>query len=182
MHTKEKILLAALDLFVQQGIQWTSTARICKEVGISSWALFVHFKTKQDLIDKLYLERKQRVISLFESTYTKAGSAKENFLAISKAMVLHFVENYKDYQFFQLLENSSFLSESAQVLYKQQAVQMHAVIEKWRDEGVLKEMDMEFLWQAIWKLLCGIIETLVESGEMGQIDEYVEFVWDATKA
>ena len=60
MNTKEKILKSAQKLFVAQGVDKTSTAQICKEVGIASGTLFVHFKTKQDLIDAIYLQKKQQ--------------------------------------------------------------------------------------------------------------------------
>lgn len=59
MTNKEKMLKSALRLFAKQGIDKTSTAKITQAVGVSSGALFVHFKTKQDLLDTLYLKLKK---------------------------------------------------------------------------------------------------------------------------
>ena len=53
LSTKDKIYQSALDLFASQGIQSTSTAKISKKAGVASGTLFVHFKSKQELIDTI---------------------------------------------------------------------------------------------------------------------------------
>jgi AcrR family transcriptional regulator len=59
MNTKERLLSSALTLFSQKGFQATSTTSICANAGFSSGALFVHFKTKNELLDTLYLNIKK---------------------------------------------------------------------------------------------------------------------------
>ncbi|AFA49966.1 transcriptional regulator TetR family [Acetobacterium woodii DSM 1030] len=58
LDSKTKILNAALDLFIKEGFHGTSTSKIAKEAGISNGTLFYHFKTKEDLISKLYKKLK----------------------------------------------------------------------------------------------------------------------------
>ena len=50
---KSKILESALKLFVEKGIDNTSTSLISKEAGVATGTLYLYFKTKVDLISEL---------------------------------------------------------------------------------------------------------------------------------
>jgi len=50
---KKKILESALKLFVEKGIDNTSTSLISKEAGVATGTLYLYFKTKVDLISEL---------------------------------------------------------------------------------------------------------------------------------
>lgn len=59
MDSKDKILSAALSLFIKEGFHGTSTSKIAEESGLSNGTLFHHFKTKESLINSLYLKTKE---------------------------------------------------------------------------------------------------------------------------
>jgi AcrR family transcriptional regulator len=63
LSTKDKIFQSALELFASQGIQATSTAQISKKAGVASGTLFVHFKSKQELIDTIYISIKKNAFA-----------------------------------------------------------------------------------------------------------------------
>lgn len=48
--TKDRILVASLRLFNENGYDTVTTARISQEVGISEGNLWYHFRTKKDLV------------------------------------------------------------------------------------------------------------------------------------
>ena len=50
---KQKILESALKLFVEKGIDNTSTSLISKEAGVATGTLYLYFETKVDLIREL---------------------------------------------------------------------------------------------------------------------------------
>jgi AcrR family transcriptional regulator len=47
---RERILAAALELFVQQGFHQTSTRQIAQAAGVAEGSIFNHFPTKKDLL------------------------------------------------------------------------------------------------------------------------------------
>lgn len=51
--TKDRILLASLDLFSKNGFEATSTEQIATAVGIKKPSLYDHFKNKQGILDSL---------------------------------------------------------------------------------------------------------------------------------
>ena len=50
---KKKILESALKLFIEKGIDNTSTSLISKEAGIAAGTLYIYFETKVALISEL---------------------------------------------------------------------------------------------------------------------------------
>ena len=64
-NLKEKelqILNASLKLFVENGFHGTSTAEISKSAGVATGTLFHYFKTKEELINRLYLYSKESMV------------------------------------------------------------------------------------------------------------------------
>lgn len=50
LHTKERLILATIDIINEVGIQSFSTRGVTERVGVSSGTLFKHFKTKNELL------------------------------------------------------------------------------------------------------------------------------------
>lgn len=59
MTNKDKILKSALTLFIKEGFHGTSTSKIAEEAGVSNGTLFHHFKTKEILINTLFVNIKE---------------------------------------------------------------------------------------------------------------------------
>ena len=53
IKTKDRILLAALDLFSQKGYDQTSIDLIAEAVGIKGPSIYAHYKGKEDILDSL---------------------------------------------------------------------------------------------------------------------------------
>ena len=53
--TRERILDAALDLFVAQGYDGTSLRQIAEQLGVTKAALYYHFESKEDILMALHM-------------------------------------------------------------------------------------------------------------------------------
>jgi len=58
MDKKERIYKAALKLFIRMGFDRTPTGLISREAGVATGTLFHYFRTKEELINSLYLRCK----------------------------------------------------------------------------------------------------------------------------
>ncbi len=61
MDKREKILKAALHLFVEFGFHGTPTSKIANKAGVANGTLFHYFATKEALIIALYIDIKQQM-------------------------------------------------------------------------------------------------------------------------
>lgn len=109
---REKFLAAALKLFVEKGVQNTTTAEIAREAGTASGTLFLYFKTKQDLIDGLVLRISKEYSASVRALLDPALSARETFLVIWNAVFRWFMDHVDAYLFNQQIRDSGIVSPS----------------------------------------------------------------------
>jgi len=61
---EKKILEGALKLFVEKGIDNTSTSLISKEAGVATGTLYLYFENKEDLVNKVYILIFKEIVDL----------------------------------------------------------------------------------------------------------------------
>ena len=59
LKTKDKILLAALDLFSERGYDEASIDMIAEAVGIKGPSIYSHYKGKEDILNSLIVMMEQ---------------------------------------------------------------------------------------------------------------------------
>ena len=181
MTTKEKILKAALKLFAKQGIDKTSTAQITKEVGVSEGALFVHFKTKQVLIDTLYLEIKKAAFLNIDNIIGPKQSVEKNVKATSKHIIEYFVEHYDEFVFMELIENDPQVSKATMLKAVKYYKGLVQAFTEWEDKGKLKKLGKEELKGVLWNLIMVFIRS-TKAGKAKRVDpKHLDVIWDAVK-
>ena len=102
--TKERILLASLDLFARKGYEATSVSDIAGALGITKGALYRHFESKRAIFDAILARMEQRDGEQARSHDLPEGApeadgtayeaaAAEDVVAFSKAMFRYWTED-----------------------------------------------------------------------------------------
>ncbi|MCZ0872722.1 TetR/AcrR family transcriptional regulator [Peribacillus sp. AS_2] len=68
--SKEKILAAAMELFIKQGYYATSISDIAKQAGISKGLLYNYYKGKEELLSEMVEDRIKEVAEVMEEAFT----------------------------------------------------------------------------------------------------------------
>lgn len=109
MDNKEKVLKAALKLFITKGFDGTSTAKIVKEAGVSNGTLFHYFKTKEDLISKLYVTLKDDYKNYLLAHMGQCQTSKSKIKQLWYSCVQWYMENKDGVFFFTMFLNSPYI-------------------------------------------------------------------------
>lgn len=181
MTTKDKILKSALKLFAKQGIDKTSTNQITKKVGIASGTLFVHFPTKQDLIDTLYLQIKKNAFSKLNNSFDPTLQAEKNVKLVSKTLIEHFLKNYNEFIFMGLVENDPQVSKKAIEAGRKEYEALSQVFVLWKKQNVLKKIPLPLIQDVLWNILLTIIQYCKKNKIKKITDDYLNIIWDAIK-
>lgn len=109
MDTKDKILNSALKLFIKEGFHGTSTSKIANESGVSNGTLFHHFKTKEDLISRLYIKIKEDYRNYLLERMIPCKTIKGNIKQFWFSCVQWSLENNDSMTFFIMFSNSPYI-------------------------------------------------------------------------
>ncbi len=111
METKEKILSAAIKLFVEKGFNETPTSLISKEAGVATGTLFHHYQTKEQLINSLYLHCKERLVRLMMEGVQEQTTFRAKMKRMWENTIQWGMNNPMEYQFFMQFSYSAYISE-----------------------------------------------------------------------
>ncbi len=96
----EKIIDAALRLFIEQGYHPTTTRQIAKACGMSSGHLYHYISCKDDILYLVHRRNVKMWTKLTEKAQSiKANDPVERFAEILRITLKHMLENRKMYQF-----------------------------------------------------------------------------------
>ncbi len=111
---KRKIILeTALLLFTERGFHGTPTSLIAQEAGVATGTLFHYFKTKEELIESLYLDIKKEAGTVLKDAGENKGGWRENLNNVCMAFAEWGLENAQKIHFMQQFCYSPFISKAA---------------------------------------------------------------------
>lgn len=182
MTTKEKILACAQKLFVKQGIDRTSTQQITEDVGVASGTLFVHFKTKQDLVDEIYLRIKRDAFHDLHESVDDSLSVGENVINVSREIIEYFLSHYDDFLFLDMFERQIDISPAVMKKAREEYAAFARIVNAWIDQGAFRDIDQGLLQGIIWSMITAFVKHYHASGSRIVQDKDVEAIWDAVRA
>lgn len=159
---KRQIMDAALQLFVENGFHGTSTAEIAKTAGVATGTLFHHFKTKQDLINSLYLDSKQSMLMDVAQDYNPKKPFKTNIKNLWHKFVYFGIEHSDTFQFILIFHSSPYIS----TLTKEQIEnRFDELIEVYKNgiecseiKMVYDEMMLDYFWGTVFATVTHFIK------------------------
>lgn len=175
---REKFLKAALALFVEKGVQNTTTAEIAQAAETAAGTLFLYFPTKQGLIDELALQisraQTERINSLLDPTF----SARESFLAIWRGSVGWFIENPLAYRYILQVRDSGMISTEVVKETGQLFKFYYAAIQKGLQEKVIEPYPVDLIGGFLYQNIVAITNYIQMQPDLGKREEVVKMGFD----
>ena len=106
------IVRAAIDLFARQGTSVT-TARIARAAGVSNGTLFNHYRSKQALVDHVYLTIVQAMADTAAASLRPTGPVKNRLLRYWDGQVRWGLENVADHRAARVLSAALMVSRAS---------------------------------------------------------------------
>jgi AcrR family transcriptional regulator len=89
IHRKESIVLSAIEIISELGIQGLSTRELAKRQGVSEGTLFKHYRSKNDIIEA--------VLSHFSQFDSDIMNSAEIMKKSSMETINYFIKSYAEY-------------------------------------------------------------------------------------
>lgn len=162
-HTPEKILAAALLAFRAEGVS-VSTATVAKTAGISIGTLFNHFRTKQAMIDALYLGIKADLAAAI-GLLDNADPVEHRIRQVWDRW-FEWASNKQDaHVVMTLLYHAGLPSPEAQAIGLEALHGPIAVLEEAMETGLLVDLPMEYLGALVEQQLDQAVMAGLDDGQ-----------------
>lgn len=175
MKTKEKLVASALKLFNEKWFENTSTTSICTDAGFSSGALFFHFKTKNELLDYIYVDIKKKYFSNIFDWLDDNLEISEKFREIMRKSFDFYLRSYESYTFVKNFSNSLHISRVAREEVELEMEAFASIYEEWKVKGIFNDWDFWLILSAISWMFYSMVE-YVKNNKNISIDECIDFI------
>ena len=186
MDKKEKILRAALKLFVEFGFHGTPTSKIAEVAEISNGSLFRYFNTKDDLIVALYINIKNELSEYLSDKIGINKDIKERFRNLYIHSLLWQLKHRDEHYFIQQFQYSPHMKLiTSNNLLEQSHLPMSLFEEGFRKK-IFKKYPMEMIYSLSRSLMNGMYDYLNDQKKPIKeqkilLNEAFEISWSALR-
>ncbi len=145
MSKKEKILKTALTLFNEQGFEKTPTSKISTVAGVATGTLFHHFKTKEELINALYLEVKTQVNDVLREGLDEVHSIREKFQLLWMNYTSWVLAHPEEFQFMVQFRESPYISKETKERIDEIFGYFMEILEEGKNQGLFFNLPLDLV-------------------------------------
>jgi AcrR family transcriptional regulator len=183
---RERFLDAALKLFVQNGVQNTSTAAIAKEAGSASGTLFIYFPTKQDLIHELVLQIGREQSAYIKERLDPTLSVRDIFFTIWDGSIHWFLNNMDAFIYIQQVRDSGIIADEVVQESEKYLAYYFVAIQKGFAEGRIKPYPIELIGSVLYHDIVAVMN-LIRAQQNPELQEETiqsgfDIFWNGIKA
>ncbi|TAA46846.1 TetR/AcrR family transcriptional regulator [Corallincola spongiicola] len=192
IHKRQRILDAALTLFIEQGFHGTSTAAIAKHAGVATGTLFHHFASKEALINALYLAVKAELAEgiAAQSLSLSGQPSSQQLRTVAKQFWQHSlcwcVSMPEKVRFFAQYNHSPYINNQTQQTAQTQVFGfINGLLRVGQQQAVFKCLPVELLYETCHGLLLQTAFYYISQRRMPteiECDQSFGLLWDALHA
>lgn len=185
---RDQILTSALALFNDQGFDKTPTSAISKHAGVATGTLFHHFKTKEDLINALYLEIKLEIRDATQPDSMNLAKADVSHASVRAALhqtwlslMNWMLQHPEKFRFMAQFGESAYISSSTRETVSQLFQAADSLFNAAIQAGVFRALPSAMLTSLMGAHLMSSVNLLLQQPELwqqaGTQDELFNSCW-----
>lgn len=105
---RKEILRAAVELIAEQGFHGAPMAMIAEKAGVAAGTIYCHFRSRDVLINELYLEIEERITAFLQDGYVVENTIRERFLHLVTGLLRYFIAHPLDFRYTEQFHNSPY--------------------------------------------------------------------------
>ncbi len=162
-NKRQRIFEAALKLFVENGIDNTTTSLISKEAGVATGTLYLYFKNKTDLINELYLSLKQENLAITCKDISTVEISYESLKKTWMDAIEWGVDNPDKFRFMMQFHSSPYYTEQTKAKFAKYEDIIVELIDKGIKKGIIKNLPPKYIIEFLSAHLTFTVEYIVQT-------------------
>ncbi|WP_092435868.1 TetR/AcrR family transcriptional regulator [Williamwhitmania taraxaci] len=175
---------AAMMLVIETGFSGLKMADVAKEAGMATGTLYIYYKSKDELINDIYLETKKEIIALL----TNPNLVTETFYTAYRnrwfAYFNYCLKNPEKMLFVEQFLYSGYIEESIYNQVEELFKPLNQFLLDGQKNGLVKQLDIEILKAQMEGAIHEIIKMTVKRGKTLDAElkhECFNMAWDSVK-
>lgn len=184
MSKKEQILQTTLRLITERGLYDTPMSLVCSEGDVAAGTIYHHFKNKEDLIIKLYVDSKSKMTSALLHNVDATATFQRRFVQFWKNLYKFFTDNPLIFKFLEQFDNSPYYNKLSHKEHQQYYKPIIDFLEEGIEEKVLKPVSVQLMTSILQGTISAIVKSsLVDSNSVDntKLMKAIEISWDGFK-
>lgn len=140
-----QIFSATLQLVADMGVAGITMRQIASKAGIATGTLYIYFKDKEELVNKLYEDCRVSSVNAYLQGYDAAKNFKTGFKIIWKNILLYRIENFEAAVFMEQCFHSPFITESTREMTRRLIQPLNKLMERGKSEMIIKDLETKLL-------------------------------------
>jgi len=180
----QQIHSAAMKLVVKTGFSSLKMADVAKEAGIATGTLYIYYKSKEELINELFILTKKEIADVMLSPDNQSPILYESFRKMWMAYFLFCYRNPEKMLFVEQFLYSGLISEDNIKLSNSYFAPLDQFLELAKQQSYIKNMDVEILKASMQGALHEIIKVLMKNNlpiESFPLNSLFDLTWNGIR-
>ncbi|MHC6201983.1 TetR/AcrR family transcriptional regulator [Breznakiellaceae bacterium SP9] len=176
---RDTLLNAALKLIAEQGFHAAPMSQIAETANIGVGTIYRYFKNKDELINGLYLEIRNRMAEVIGKDRDEAAPVKAQFVKSLQNLIRYLIDNPAEIQFTEQYEHSPFITEATKAEIEKTAAPISDLLIRAQKEKLLKPLPFPVLMSMFSGASMGLLKAYLQKNRPpAEMNEAIEAIWD----
>jgi AcrR family transcriptional regulator len=183
MTKKEIILQTTLKLIAEQGIVATPMSQIQEESAVATGTIYHHFKSKEEIINFLYVREKMFFEEIANNNIDYTISYYDNFCAVVNAICDYYLEHNAIFHYFQQVVHSKYITSESKEKANAYLASIAQFIQHGIDTDELENNEVFLLLELLHSNVSIYIELVLKQqiNDISSRQNLLNYTWKAIK-
>lgn len=175
---------SAMKLVNRTGFVGLKMAEVAKEANIATGTLYIYYKSKEALINDVYIETKKDIINNLLNQKHQSETFYTTFKNIWVSYFKFCFENPEKMLFCEQFFYSGYISNEVKAEVDLLFEPMHEMLRTAQANGLVKQIDVEILFAQMHGAIHEIVKVLIKQKKQigsNQLQRCFDMAWDSIK-
>jgi AcrR family transcriptional regulator len=181
---REAILTATMQLITEHGFHATPMSMVAKQAGVAAGTIYHYFSSKEELINQLYAELKQKMGAALLQNDAGSSNIRERFFRFYRNLYAHFIQHPDEFGFLEQYANSPYITQASKEQNQQFYKPVVDFLLQGMELGVLRSMEQELITALVYGHVVSVAK-LQLSGQLEitdtRLEQAIQSCWDGVK-
>lgn len=181
MTKKDKILEFTTQLIAEEGVSGSPMSQIAKKAGIAIGTFYHHFKSKEEIINEIYINIKKNFALILEKSKEKELGFKEEFEDVWLGIYNFFVENPIKFKFLQQIDHCPIITNEVKEECDKYLQPIFEFYQKGIDKEYIVDMDLALIVSLTYSSIITTVDIQINRSEISRnnLKQAIDYSWRA---